>query len=110
MAPVVAAEAFSEMVHSAAPLKTSPCSLYIRLAGRLHLFWWPAGPWGWALAFNLVKLPYTTWFKVAMFIAFPIACFLWYQVQQTAWRGPPKLSRTKYVALNDSRVASANAT
>jgi hypothetical protein len=30
----------------------------------------------WALAFNLWMLPYTPWFKVAMLIAFPIACLL----------------------------------
>jgi hypothetical protein len=34
----------------------------------------------WALAFNLTQLPYTMWFKVVMFTAFPIACLLglWY--------------------------------
>jgi hypothetical protein len=30
----------------------------------------------WALVFNLTKLPYTPWFKIAMFIAFPIACLI----------------------------------
>jgi hypothetical protein len=30
----------------------------------------------WALVFNLTKLPYATWFKIAMFVAFPIACLL----------------------------------
>jgi hypothetical protein len=30
----------------------------------------------WALTFNLTKLPYTMWFKVVMFSAFPIACLL----------------------------------
>ncbi len=30
----------------------------------------------WALIFNLTMLPYTTWFKVAMASAFPIACLL----------------------------------
>jgi hypothetical protein len=30
----------------------------------------------WALIFNLTMLPYATWFKTAMFIAFPIACLL----------------------------------
>jgi hypothetical protein len=30
----------------------------------------------WALVFNLTKLPYAMWFKVAMFSAFPIACLL----------------------------------
>lgn len=30
----------------------------------------------WALIFNLTQLPYTMWFKVVMFTAFPIACFL----------------------------------
>ena len=30
----------------------------------------------WALAFNLTQLPYTMWFKVVMFTAFPIACLL----------------------------------
>jgi hypothetical protein len=29
-----------------------------------------------ALIFNLTMLPYTTWFKIAMFSAFPIACLL----------------------------------
>ena len=34
----------------------------------------------WALVFNLTQLPYTMWFKVVMFSAFPIACLLgiWY--------------------------------
>ena len=27
----------------------------------------------WALVFNLTQLPYTMWFKVVMFVAFPIA-------------------------------------
>jgi hypothetical protein len=27
-----------------------------------------------ALIFNLTMLPYTTWFKIAMFSAFPAAC------------------------------------
>jgi hypothetical protein len=30
----------------------------------------------WALIFNLTMLPYAAWFKVAMGIAFPIACLL----------------------------------
>lgn len=30
----------------------------------------------WALVFNLTMLPYTMWFKVVMFCAFPIACLL----------------------------------
>ena len=30
----------------------------------------------WALIFNLTMLPYATWFKAAMYIAFPIACLL----------------------------------
>jgi hypothetical protein len=30
----------------------------------------------WALTFNLTQLPYTLWFKIAMFTAFPIACLL----------------------------------
>jgi hypothetical protein len=30
----------------------------------------------WALIFNLTTLPYTMWFKVVMFTAFPIACLL----------------------------------
>lgn len=30
----------------------------------------------WALAFNLIMLPYAIWFKVAMSIAFPIGCLL----------------------------------
>ena len=30
----------------------------------------------WALVFNLTHLPYSMWFKVTMFSAFPIACFL----------------------------------
>jgi hypothetical protein len=34
----------------------------------------------WALVLNLTQLPYTMWFKVVMFSAFPIACLvgLWY--------------------------------
>lgn len=42
-----------------------------RLAGILVAFLLE-----WALVFNLTKLPYATWFKVAMFVAFPIACLL----------------------------------
>jgi hypothetical protein len=30
----------------------------------------------WALTFNLTKLPYAIWFKVAMACAFPVACLL----------------------------------
>lgn len=30
----------------------------------------------WALTFNLTMLPYTMWFKAAMFCAFPVACLL----------------------------------
>ncbi len=30
----------------------------------------------WALIFNLTRLPYTMWFKVVMFTAFPIACLI----------------------------------
>jgi hypothetical protein len=30
----------------------------------------------WALIFNLSMLPYWVWFKVAMYIAFPIACLI----------------------------------
>jgi hypothetical protein len=30
----------------------------------------------WALIFNLTMLPYTMWFKVVMFSAFPMACLL----------------------------------
>lgn len=30
----------------------------------------------WGLIFNLTMLPYTMWFKVVMFSAFPIACLL----------------------------------
>ena len=30
----------------------------------------------WALVFNLTQLPYTMWFKVVMFVAFPVACLL----------------------------------
>ena len=30
----------------------------------------------WALVFNLTQLPYTMWFKIVMFSAFPIACLL----------------------------------
>ena len=30
----------------------------------------------WAIVFNLTMLPYVMWFKVAMFIAFPIACLI----------------------------------
>ena len=30
----------------------------------------------WALIFNLTMLPYTMWFKVVMFGAFPIACLI----------------------------------
>jgi len=28
----------------------------------------------WGLIFNLTKLPYTLWFKLVMFTAFPVAC------------------------------------
>ena len=30
----------------------------------------------WALVFNLSMLPYTVWFKAAMFTVFPVACLL----------------------------------
>jgi xanthine/uracil permease len=30
----------------------------------------------WALAFNLTMLPYPAWFKIAMFLTFPIVCLL----------------------------------
>lgn len=30
----------------------------------------------WALIFNLTMLPYTMWFKVVWFAAFPVACLL----------------------------------
>jgi hypothetical protein len=30
----------------------------------------------WGLIFNLTMLPYTTWFKIAMLSAFPLACLL----------------------------------
>lgn len=30
----------------------------------------------WALVFNLVSLPYATWFEVALLAAFPIACLV----------------------------------
>ena len=30
----------------------------------------------WALTFNLTALPYTLWFKIAMFSFFPVACLL----------------------------------
>jgi hypothetical protein len=29
----------------------------------------------WALTFNLLMLPYTLWFKIAMFLVLPLACF-----------------------------------
>lgn len=29
-----------------------------------------------AIAFNLTRLPYVVWFKIAMFAFFPIACYL----------------------------------
>jgi hypothetical protein len=34
----------------------------------------------WALVFNLTHLPYVLWFKVAMLVAFPLACYrgIWY--------------------------------
>jgi hypothetical protein len=30
----------------------------------------------WALVFNLTMLSYTPWFKIAMFVAFPMACLI----------------------------------
>lgn len=30
----------------------------------------------WALIFNLTMLPYPPWFEMAMYVIFPVACFL----------------------------------
>ena len=101
MALVAAVEAFGEMVHPAAPfngdvpeqVRRYPdwvlAVVVMAWGGTAAAATWVASRIGnrvaggivalllaWALAFNLVMLPYTTWFKVAMFITFPIACFL----------------------------------
>ena len=38
--------------------------------------WIVAALAAWALTFNLTALPYTLWFKIAMFSLFPAACLL----------------------------------
>jgi hypothetical protein len=42
----------------------------------------------WALVFNLTHLPYAHWFKVAMLLAFPFACYLGVRWAQQNSRGP----------------------
>jgi hypothetical protein len=101
MALVVAVEAFSEMVHPAAPFNGNVpeqvrrypdwvlAIVVMAWSGTAAAATWVASRFGnrlaggivalllaWALVFNLIMLPYTIWFKVAMFIAFPIACVL----------------------------------
>jgi hypothetical protein len=44
----------------------------------------------WALVFNLTHLPYYLWFKVAMFAAFPIACFLGTRCGKRGASGEPR--------------------
>lgn len=44
----------------------------------------------WALVFNLTHLPYVLWFKVAMLIAFPFACYLGVHWAQQNSRGPAR--------------------
>ena len=43
-----------------------------------------------ALVFNLTMLPYTMWFKAAMFCAFPIACLLGVRYGRRGPYSPPR--------------------
>lgn len=106
LALVIAVEFFSSIVHPIPPDFKGTIPDHVRrypdwVLGVVVLMWgvtivaatWVASRLGnlaaalivvallaWALTFNLTKLPYTMWFKVVMFSAFPIACFLgvWY--------------------------------
>lgn len=98
---LIAIEAFSEMVHPAAPFHGNVPDqvrhypdwvlgiVVIAWGGTAAASTWVAsriGRWvaggvvsvllAWALVFNLVMLPYAVWFKFAMAITFPIACIL----------------------------------
>lgn len=101
MALVVAVEAFSEIVHPAAPfhgnvpeqVRQYPhwvlAVIVMAYGGTAAAATWVASRIGnqvsggivalllaGALVFNLVMLPYTAWFKFAMSVVFPIACVL----------------------------------
>jgi hypothetical protein len=99
---VVAVEYFSSIVHPFPPDFNGNIPEHVKryphwVLGAVVLMWgatiavatWVASKIGgrlggiivalllaWALTFNLTKLPYTMWFKVTMFTAFPIACVL----------------------------------
>jgi hypothetical protein len=102
LALVVAVELFSSVVHPFPPDFNGNIGEHVRryphwVLGVVVLAWgatstaatWVASRVGgrlagivvalllaWALIFNLTMLPYATWFKTAMFSAFPIACLL----------------------------------
>ncbi len=97
---VVAVELFSSAVHPFPPNFDGNISEHVRryphwILAVVVLAWGAtaaAAAWGatriggraagivvalllaWGLVFNLTMLPYTLWFKIAMFCAFPIAC------------------------------------
>ena len=102
LALVIAVEWFSSIVHPFPPNFNGNIPEHVRryphwVLGAVVLLWgatitaatWVASKVGarpagvvvalllaWALTFNLTKLPYTTWFKITMFAAFPVACVL----------------------------------
>ena len=102
LALVVAVEWFSSIVHPFPPGFDGNIPEHVRhyphwVLGVVVLAWgatiaaatWVASRLGnrvaggvvalllaWALVFNLTMLPYAIWFKVAMCIAFPVACLL----------------------------------
>jgi hypothetical protein len=57
----------------------------------------------WAIIFNLTVLPYTTWFKVAMFSAFPIACLLGIKYGRPKNRDLPHAPRSRSPKFEDGR-------
>lgn len=98
---LVAVEAFSEMVHPAAPFHGNVPEQVRQYPGwvlAVVVFAWGgtaiAATWAasrignrvsggivalllaWGLVFNLSMLPYVMWFKVAMAVAFPLACIV----------------------------------
>ena len=116
LALVVAVEFFSSIVHPLPPNFNGNMGEHVRryphwVLGVVVLAWgatsaaatWVASRLGdrlagvvvaflleWALVFNLTKLPYATWFKIAMFFAFPTACLLGIKSGGKASRLDPK--------------------
>lgn len=109
LALVVAVEALAEIAHPAAPFNGDVLEQVRRyppwVLGFLVIAWsgialtatWVASKIGrrvpggvvalllaWALVFNLAMLPYATWFKTAMAVAFPIACALGFRLGNRA--------------------------